>query len=188
MNKVIYRVILVAFIVLATASSVMSQRRSRPGSMKHSGAEYENAVKITPAQATYIHNGSYFSGPVYFTSQDGSEGIKIYTADLKFSKGRYTLSLDAAEFSTRQAISADERAKRGISDYQYEKMWKNEKLSEDIQQSGVYKVIKQYDAIHLVLYDGDTDNIVFKIKLSSQNAKYLEFKEDNLVYKLSFVR
>ncbi len=189
MNKLIYRAILVMVMVLTATSTVMSQRRARPGSMKHtSGAELENATKVTPGQATYIRNGACFSGPVYFTSSDGSEGIRIYTATLRFSNGKYTLALDAREFSTREAMTADDRARRGISDAQYDNMWKGEKLSEDIQQAGRYKVIKQGSVLHLILYDGDSDNVILRTNLSSKDTKYLEFKEDNLVCKLNFVK
>ena len=163
---------LLLLLTFLTPSDVMAQRRSRPGSMKHTQTEIDNHRKETPATATYIRNNAYFEGPISYM------GTKTGTGGLMFINGRYIFSFDAAKFKTRTANSDDWR----------KRLWGYEKISEDFEHSGKYKVIKQYGEIALILYDKDSDNIFAKIPLSSADTKTLEIDQDGFLIKLTFVR
>ena len=185
------KILLTTMVLLAAAIQPISsdaQRRSRPGSMKHSKGEVESVMKETSVNATYIKNNTYFEGPSYYTDGYGAAGIKIGTCGLLFKNGRYFFSFDAAKFQTRTAMSKKERQSKGISDHQYDQMWSSEKISDDVEHSGRYKVVKQYGKILLILYDGNSDDIVAKITLSSLNTKTIEWTEDNILIQLSLKR
>lgn len=160
-----------------------AQRRARPGSMKHADTEVKDAMKKTKVQATYIHDGARFTGPVYMTG--GAGAIKIGEAALSFKAGKYYINYTAGEFAMRDASTRDERIKKGISEYQYEHSWKDEKLGQDFAYSGKYEVMEQYGDIHLILYDGATDKVFAKIPLESAKASSFELYEEDFLFKFS---
>lgn len=179
---------LAAYAVTAKAGDdeTPRQRRKRPGSMTHTEAEVQNAKKITKVQARYIRDNSLFSGDVYMVGVDG--GIKVGDATMSFRGGRYYFGFESAEFDMREASTRDERMKKGISEYAYEHSWKKEKLGQDFQHSGKYEVVEQYGKTHLILYDGDSDNVFAKIPLSGANDSSFELSEDNFLFRMSHVR
>lgn len=185
MRMRIFRFITTVAIIccMAPIYNADAQRRARPNSMKHADTEVKDAMKSTKVNATYIHDGARFSGPVYMVGEAG--GIKIGNSVLTFKGGKYYINYTAGEFSMREASTRDERRKKGISEFAYEHSWKNEKLGSDFDYSGKYEVVEQYGNIHLILYDGTSDNVFAKIPLDSAKASSFEFAEDDFLFKFS---
>lgn len=154
--------------------------RKRPSSMVHTEAEVKNASKVTKLTGRYIRDNSVFEGKVYMTDGLGT-GIEIGTARISFSGDRYTLDMDAAEFETRTSTTRKERRDKGITEYEYDHSWENQKIGKDFDYSGKYEIAEQYDKISLILYDGNSSNIYAKIPLSSANDSSFEFSEDDFL-------
>lgn len=158
-------------------------RRKRPGQMKHTEAEVQNAKKITKINARYIRDGVTFIGGVYMTGDAGA--IKEGDAVMKFSGGKYRFGFESAEFDMRDAFTRDERRAKGITEYEYEHSWKKEKLGNDFLYSGKYEVVEQYGKIHLILYNGDTNEVFAKIPLNSASDSSFDFYEEDFLISMS---
>lgn len=163
--------------------SASEQRRARPSSMKHTEAEVKNVSKVTHLKGKYIRDGVTFNGSVYMTGDAGA--INVGKATIHFAAGKYTLSYGAENFEMRTSMSREERRRKGITDYEYDHSWKNEKLGNDFSHSGKYEVVKQFDKIHLILYDGDTKDVFAKIPLASAADSSFEFQEDDVLMRMS---
>lgn len=172
-SKIRVAIPLLTLLLCLTPLSSSAQRRSRPGSMKHSQTEIDNRMKVTKVSATYIHDNSYFTGPIYRTGSYGG-GIKIGTGGLYFTNGKYMFSFDAAKFKF-----IDRKEGSYVRSHY-------EKLAQDFEHSGKYEILQQYGQINLVLYDGDTDNVFASIKLSSAQTKNIEMSEDGFLIQLSY--
>lgn len=170
---------------LAISVPTDAQRRSRPGSMKHSASEVENKKKIVNLKCKYIKDGAVFQGPVYMVGDAG--GIKIGDAAILFRAGRYILSFDAAKFNVRKyaAMTDEQLRQKGISKYEYETSWEKKKLGEDFDYTGKYATIEQYGQKWLILYNGDTEREYAKIPLNSINDNSFELQEDDMLVRMS---
>ena len=175
--------------------SASAQRRGRPGSMKHTEAEVlqkqaevrrqQGGVKIS---CKYIANGHIFEGPVYMTGDAGA--IKIGDAAIIFTGGNYKLSFDAAKFKIKKypSMTDAERARRGISKYEYENSWEYKELGQDFEYGGKYATIEQGSGKWLVLYNGDSENVFAKIPISGVNANSFELNEDGMLVQMSLAK
>lgn len=177
---------LVAIMSLSVCNTLSAQRRARPGSMKHTEADVRNAQKTTQLKGLYIRDNSTFGGDVYMIGDAGS--IKIGTAEIRFTGGHYRLIFDSGEFSMRTSLSKKERIEKGITEYEYDHSWKNEKLGEDFEYSGKYNIQEQYGKISLILYNGDTDKEYARIALTSANDKEFEFSDDDLLMTMKLIK
>lgn len=171
---------------LSACDTLSAQRRARPGSMKHTEADVRNAQKTTQLKGLYIRDNSTFGGDVYMTGEAG--GIKIGTAKIRFAGGHYRLTFNAGEFSMRTSLSKKERIDKGITEYEYDNSWENEKLGEDFEYSGKYKILEQYGKIALILYNGDTDKEYARIALTSANDKEFEFSDNDLLMPMKLIK
>lgn len=180
--------LIMLLIILIGAPVAVSQRRTRPGAMKHTEAEVTEKKKITKLNCTYIRDGATFEGPIYMTGDAG--GIKIGDAVIIFKAGRYSLSFDAAKFKIKKypVMTDEERMRRGISKYEYDNSWEYKKLGEDFEYGGKYVTIEQYQEKWLILYQGDTDNIYAKIPIENINDKSFELNEDDMLVRMSFIK
>lgn len=167
-------------VVVTSDDQTPRASRKRPGSMRHTEAEVENARKVTKVQAKYIRDKSHFTGAAYMTGAAGA--IKVGDVALSFSGGKYKIAFESASFEMRDASTRDERRKKGISEYEYNHSWRNQKLGEDFQYGGRYEVVEQYGKINLILYDGDSDNVFAKIPLDNSNVSSFEFAEDDVLF------
>ena len=181
MIKKFYAVLAISFIFVAITlpESAHAQRRRRPGSMTHTEAEVQNVMKVTRLAGRYIKDNATFAGNVYMVGEAGS--IKIGDATIAFTGGRYTLKFGAASFDMRDASTREDRRREHISEYQYEHSWKSEKLGDDFLQNGRYEIAEQYGNIHLILYDGTSDNVFAKIPLESANDNAFDFTDEQFM-------
>lgn len=175
--------LIMAFLMLLLgANPAFSQRRKRPDYMKHTEADAQNVTKITAVKALHIKDNTIFGGDVYMVGDAG--GIKIGNAQIAFRNGHYTFTYTSKEFEMREASTRDERLQKGITEYEYENSWKNEKLGSDFGHKGKYAVQEQYGTLNLILYDGDTKNVFAKIPLSSPNTDSFEFQEGDMLMQM----
>lgn len=165
-----------------------AQRRQRPGSMKHSAAEVKAVQTETKIKCKYVRDGAVFEGPAYRTGSLG--GVKIGDCVIFFRGGRYALSFNAEKFKFKKhAVMSDaERARKGISKYEYENSFEYKKLGEDFDYSGKYTTVEQYHEQWLILYDGDSKDIFAKIPMNGADAQTLELNEDNFLIRLNYVK
>ncbi|MCM1153473.1 MAG: hypothetical protein NC328_07460 [Muribaculum sp.] len=182
-SKSVVLIVLAVSFGLFASFDVSAQRRSRPGSMKHSERETKDYYYGSKVSAKYISDGHTFKGTA------GEGPYKIGDVTIKFSGGRWHMNFAGQEFKTREALSKQERQRRGITDYQYENSWKSENLAGDFSSSGLYKVINKEGRYYLYLYDGDTDKEVFgKATLSGLNDQDFEFETLGFPFKLKLVK
>ncbi len=182
------RSLLVLLIALLATVSAGAQRRSRPSSMKHSEAEIQALQKEKKIACKYVRDGAVFDGAVYRTG--GGAAIKVYDCVMFLRGGKYALSFDATKFQFKKhAVMSDaERARKGISKYEYDNTFESKKLGQDFEHSGRYVTMEQYHQQWLILYDGDSDDVFAKIKLDSVDEQTLEFNEDGFLMKLTYVK
>lgn len=168
--------------LLADPCAVMAQRRARPGSMKHTEAEIQEVQKKTKVSARYIKDNSRFAGPV----KAGGDGafIKVGDSHLYFEGGRYIFSFEAGEFSMRDAKTKYDLQREGITQYEYDHSWKNEKIGQDFSASGKYEIVNQYGTTNLILYVGDTDEVFTKIPLEDPDASSFSFMNSSLIFEM----
>ena len=167
-------VIAISFAVMASSSNdAMAQRRTRPGAMKHTQQEVENALKVTKESAKYIRDGSTFVGDIFMVGDVG--GVKLGTAIIEFSNGKYKFSF------TNEKFNVQEKTKSGI------KYWKKEKLGEDFSAGGKYEVIERHGNYYLYLYQPENpDEAGDKIPLNSKDAKEFELAQDNMLMRMHY--
>ncbi|MDE7350016.1 MAG: hypothetical protein K2N25_03035 [Muribaculaceae bacterium] len=162
-----------AALVLSFSSEAVGQRRARPGAMKHTEQEAADALKETKVKATYIRDGATFVGDIYLTGDAG--GIKMGTATIKFSNGKYWLSFINAKFDVQETSRTGR------------KYWKKQKLGEDFSYGGAYEVIEKGKVLWLKLYESDsTDGYCDKIELTSKDDKAFEFQQDNMLMRMQY--
>lgn len=154
--------------------------RKRPGAMRHTEAEVENARRVTAVKAKYIHDNAQFKGAAYMTGDAG--GIKVGDVALSFAGGKYTIKFVSASFDMRKASTRRDRRREGITEYEYEHSWQKEKLGDDFDFGGRYEVVEQYGKVSLVLYNGNSDKVFAKIPLADANASSFEFAEDDVLF------
>ena len=169
-------VLLSASLLIALgAVDAVGQRRARPGTMKHTEAEAVNALKTTDVKATYIKDGSTFFGDVYLVGE--AAGIKIGTAIIEFSNGKYTLNFTNKKFDVTETTSTGRKVKT------------KQKLGEDFSYGGAYKVVEQSGKVFLLLYaDSKGEGQYDKIKLSGKNATEFEFAQDDVLMRMQYRR
>lgn len=186
MNKPTYIAILLCLISLIVPAESNAQRRTRPGSMKHTQTEVTNVQKVKNLSCKYIRDGATFEGPIYMIGEAG--GIKIGDGAIIFSHGKYKLTFDAQKFKIKKhaVMTDEERARRGITKYEYDNSWEYKKLGEDFEYGGKYATIEQYGKKWLILYDGDSDDIYAKIPLQSTADKSFELCEDDMLIKMTY--
>ena len=165
--------------VAAESAQQPSGRRKRPGSMRHSEADVQNARRVTRLKGTHIHDNTTFNGDVYMTGDAGA--IKIGSARIVFRNGGYTLSYEAGEFDMRTSSTHSDRVREGITEYEYNNSWRPEKLGSDFAHAGKYEIAEQYGKVHLILYDGNTDKVFASIPLASANDSSFEFQEEDFL-------
>lgn len=151
---------------------VEAQRRQRPGSMKHTEADVENARKIDIVNCKYITDGGKFNSKVYAT--EGSGRIFLGDAVLTFNNNHYQLSFTSTKMEVRDVLTPQEKHKYNP--------WRQEKVFNDFTQSGKYLTFKKNSQIYLRLYDGDTDNYLSDIPLSGADASSFNLNEDGLLF------
>lgn len=149
------------------------QRRSRPGSMRHTDEDVYNMRRHDPVVCKYVSSGHTFGSDVYVTGMAGR--IKIGTADLILSGNKYRLVFDAANFDMRDALPPQDKWKFNP--------WRSEKLAEDFVQTGKYETFKKASVIYLRLYDENSDNYIVDIPLQGDDAKAFEIEEEGLLFK-----
>ncbi len=181
------RTFLILLIAMVTSVPVDAQRRSRPGSMKHTETEVKAVQSEKKIACKYVHDGTVFEGSVYRTGTLGA--VKIYDCVMFLRGGKYALSFDATKFQFKKyaTMSDAERARKGIPKYEYENSFESKKLGEDFEYSGRYTTIEQYHQKWLILYDGDSKDVFAKIPLDSTDDKTLKFNEDGFLIKLNYV-
>lgn len=148
-----------------------AQRRGRPGSMRHTEAEAQQATKKTVVKAKYIHDGVTFKGQLLMVGEAGA--LKMGDVSIAFSGGKYRFIFDSADLKMKKLRSStrDERIKEGISEYEYNNSYEYKQMMEDIDYRGKYAVVEQYGKYTLYLYDGDnTDRTFMKAELSGADA------------------
>lgn len=168
--------------VLLSPIGISAQRRARPGSMRHTEEEIREVQKKTKVSAKYIHDNSRFAGPV--KAENGGACIKIGNSHLYFNQGRYVFGFEAAEFNMRDAKTKYDLKREGITQYEYDHSWKNEKIGNDFSVSGKYEIVHQYDTTNLVLYVGDTDEVFTKIPLVDPDAASFSFINSGLTFEM----
>lgn len=187
MFKRLIAAMLLAMFVAGTLSADETQaRRKRPGSMTHTEAEVQNARKTTTLHGRYIKDNTAFDGAVYMVGDAG--GIKIGTARLTFRNGTYTLAYEAGKFTMRTSSTREDRLREGITEYEYDNSWKDEKLGNDFAHAGKYEIAEQFGKVNLILYDGNTGNVFAKIPLSGADDDSFEFTEDDFLLKFTPAR
>lgn len=182
-KKLIAGLLLGIFAVGVIQADEPRARRKRPGSMTHTEAEVKNARKVTRLQGRYIKDNSTFDGDVYMVGDAG--GIKIGKARIVLKNGGYTLSYDAGSFTMRDASTRDERMSKGITEYEYEHSWKDEKLGKDFAHAGKYEIAEQFGKINLILYDGNSTDVFVRIPLTSANDKSFEFTDEDFLIRFA---
>lgn len=162
--------ILMTFCILAVFPAE-AQRRQRPGSMKHTEADVENARKIDVVQCKYITDGERFNSKVYATG--GTGGIFLGNAVLTFSKSHYTLSFTSTKMNVRDVLPPGE--------HRYNP-WRKEKVLNDFTQTGQYMTFKKSGKIYLRLFDGDSDNYITDVLIPNVDASSFKIDEDGLLF------
>lgn len=168
-NKVALILLLAAIFCGITPAE--AQRRQRPGAMKHTEADVENARRIDIVKCKYITDGGRFNSKVYATG--GAGRIFLGDAVLTFDKGHYLLSFTSTKMEVRDALPQDK---------QRYNPWRKEKVTNDFTQSGKYITFKKSNQIYLRLYDGDTDNFITDIPLPGLDASSFDLDEDGLLF------
>lgn len=169
-TKVTLILLLVA--IFGSFAPAEAQRRQRPGSMKHTEADVENARRIDIVKCKYITDGGKFNSKVYATG--GAGRIFLGDAILTFSNGHYQLSFTSTKMEVRDALPPQERHRFNP--------WRKEKVTNDFTQSGKYMTFKKAGQIYLRLYDGDTENYITDIPLSSADVNSFNLEEDGLLF------
>lgn len=160
---------LIAFLMV---TDISAQRRSRPGSVKHTEQEAIEIMKKTKVNGKYIRDGSTFRGDIYLTGDAGA--IKIGTATITFSKGEYKLSFRNAKFK--------------VQDDKYKNRMRWQKIGEDFSYGGEYEVMEQLDKTWLILYESTAANETSdNFLLESKDAKTIELDVDGMYMKLDYV-
>lgn len=157
---------IIALLVGVINLSAAGQRRSRPGSMKHTQTEYENTTREQPVACNYVSNGHRFYGPVYvYTGGDGK--IKIGNSSISFSGGNYTLRFTSDKVKTRDHGKV---------------RWRYKKVLNDIEQTGKYETFQKYGDTFLRIYmdDEEGEKHIGEIKLTGKDTKRIEWIEDDL--------
>lgn len=170
MSRILRWGVLLTLAVCLFTPDISAQRRTRPGSMKHSASEVTDRTQKKNIRCRYICNGATFQGPIYQVVDYGG-GVKIGDAVIFFGDDRFHLSFDAAKFKVQQKDRKNS--------------WKYEKIGEDFNYEGKFATIEQYGQKWLILYDGDSDNVFAKIPIESTDAQEFELSEDGMLIKLS---
>lgn len=165
--------ILCVFALGLTPFNAGGQRRSRPGSMRHTDEDVYNMRRHEPVKCKYVAAGHIFDSDVFATGMTGK--IKIGTADLILSQNNYRLIFDAAKFDMRDVPPPQDKWKFNP--------WRREKLANDFVQTGRYETFKKASRLYLRLYDGDSDNYIVDIPLQDGDAQAFEIEEDGLLFK-----
>ena len=160
-------------VALSFSYDAIGQRRARPDSMKHTGQEAAKALTKNKVNATYIRDGSTFVGDIYLTGEAGA--IKMGTATIEFSNGKYRLSFINTKFDVQETTRTGR------------KYWTKQKIGEDFSYGGAYEVIEKGHVIWLKLYETDSmDGYCDKIQLDSKDDMAFEFKQDNMLMRMQY--
>lgn len=166
---------IVCLIASFSSQGIFSQRRQRPGSVKHTEQDVQNQRRRDLLSCKYVCDGHTFTGDVYYTGQAGA--IKIGTASLVFKGGNYSLDFKGDKFKVRDALTPKDRHKYNP--------WRYEKIFNDLTQTGRYETFKKSGQIYLRLYDGHTDNYITDIPLSSVYTQSFILDEEGLRFEFS---
>ena len=154
--------------------SINAQRRSRPGSLKHTDQDVENVYKQEPVTCTYIKNGATFYGELYYLSDNSSNKMKMGTATLTLNNGKYKLKFEATKYKTRDALPPDQKWKYNP--------WRYEKLANDFISEGKFITYKRNGKIYIRLED-DEGGILWKdSEIENINSKAFGGIDNNILY------
>lgn len=165
---------LILFTLAFSLNQAFSQRRARPGSLKHTDKDVENVYKEVPVTCTYIKNGATFRGEIYYLSSTSSAKMKMGDATLTIKNGKYRLKFNASKYQTRDALPPGQKHKYNP--------WRDEKVANDFVAEGKFTTYKRNGKIYVRMEDDD-GGILFKdCELESINAKAFGGIDDDILY------
>lgn len=167
MNKRIIKNLLQYAIVLATvvfmSFPLNAQRRSRPGSFKHTDSDVENVYKKEPVKCTYIKDGAKFYGELYYVSDNAAAKMIMGTATLTLTGGKYKMKFDATK-------------------YKSDHPWRYEKIANDFIAEGRYLTYKQNGKIYIHMEDKEGGVLWKDGEIDGVNAKSFGGIDDNILF------
>ena len=174
MRKIYLIMMVLTFSLIAVNAE--AQKRSRPGTMKHSESEVKKALEGEPVKCTYVSSGHTFKGDVYYYGDTGAR-MKIGSASIVFSANHYSINFEAAKFEMRDGTYKGQK-------YKYNP-WRMEKLANDFIQEGKYETFKKGQKIYLRLFYEDTNNYMGDFNIDGIDAKKFTIGEEGLSFEFS---